>query len=242
MSLAVAHARAELLQLARYPTYALPTLAFPGVLMVLFGLQLEGADATRLLAGVSATAVLAVAFFQFGVGIASGRESTWERYVRTLPVSDSSRLAGRVLAGLGFALASTIVVWIAGATVGVRLDLGEYATLGAALVAGAIPFALLGIGLGYRLRPRSALPVANLLYLPLAIAGSLWGKPDDPPRGLDLASQALPTRSLMEILEPAASSSGGLPLRHAAALAAWTVAFGLFALHAYRRDEGERYR
>lgn len=242
MSLVVAHTRAELLQLVRYPTYAIPTLAFPGVLMLLFGSQLDGVEARRLLAGVSATAVLAVAFFQFGVGIASTRESTWERYVRTLPVGDATRLAARVAAGLAFAAVSATVVWIAGALVGARLGGGEYAALAAPLLAGGLPFALLGIGLGYRLPPRSALPVANLLYLPLAIGGSLWGKPDDAPRSLDLASQMLPTRSWMEILEGVTFPAEAVPLRHVAALASWTVVFGAFALYAYRRDEGERYR
>ena len=36
-------------------------------------------------------------------------------------------------------------------------------TLAAALVLGSIPFALLGIALGYWASPRGALPVANLL-------------------------------------------------------------------------------
>jgi ABC-2 type transport system permease protein len=85
------------------------------------------------------------------------------------------------------------------------------------------------------------LPIANLLYLPLAIGGSLWGKPDDPPRSLDIASNALPTRSWMEVLEPITGGGGRPPLPHLVALAAWSVAFAAFAWVAYRRDEGERY-
>jgi ABC-2 type transport system permease protein len=242
VSLALAHARAEMLQLLRYPTYAVPTLAFPSLLMVLFGAQLQGEEEVRLLAGISATAVLAVAFFQFGVGIASTRETTWERYVRTLPVRPSSRLAARVLAALAFALASAaLVAIVAAVAVDIRLEPWRYVALAAALLVGGVPFALLGIGLGYSLRPRAALPVANLLYLPLAIGGSLWGKPDDPPRSLDIASNALPTRSWMEILEPITGGWGVPPLRHVLALAAWSIAFGAFAWLAYQRDEGERY-
>jgi ABC-2 type transport system permease protein len=242
MTLALVHTRAEVLQLLRYPTYAVPTLAFPSLLMLLFGAQLQAEDDARLLAGISATAVLAVAFFQFGVGIASTRETTWERYVRTLPVRPSSRLAARVLAALAFALASaTLVAVVAALVVDVRLEPWRYATLAAALLVGGVPFALLGIGLGYSLRPRAALPIANLLYLPLAIGGSLWGKPDDPPPSLEIASNALPTRSWMEILEPITTGRGSPPLPHVLALAGWSVAFAAFAWLAYRRDEGERY-
>jgi ABC-2 type transport system permease protein len=240
--LVLVHAWAEVRQLLRYPTYALPTLLFPALLMLLFGARLETEDRARLLAGVCATAVLAVAFFQFGVGIAATRESTWERYVRTLPVRPAARLAARVLAALGFALASAVVVALVGALLlDARLDAGRYALLALALVVGGIPFALLGIGLGYWLRPRAALPVANLLYLPLAIAGSLWGKPDDVPPSLDDVSQTLPTRNWMEILDPLTAQSGTVPFRHVAALAAWSVVFAAFAWLAYRRDEGERY-
>jgi ABC-2 type transport system permease protein len=241
--LALAHARAEVLQLVRYPAYAAPTLAFPGLLMVLFGLQLDGAEAERLLAGVLATAVLGVAFFQFGVGIAGSRESPWEQYVRTLPVGACDRLAARVIAALGFALSAALVVALVGAVaVGVRLEPVRYVALSIALIAGGIPFALFGIALGYWLRPRAALPVANLLFLPLAIGGYLWGKPDDAPRPADFASQALPTRSWMEILVPVTTGVGSVPLRHVAALAAWSLIFAVLARWAYRRDEGERYR
>jgi ABC-2 type transport system permease protein len=242
VSLALVHTRAEILQLLRYPTYAVPTLVFPSLLMLLFGAQLDSDDDARLLAGISATAVLAVAFFQFGVGIASMRETTWERYIRTLPVRPASRLAARVLAALAFALASaTLVAVVAAAFLDVRLEPWRYVALEAALVVGGVPFALLGIGLGYSLPPRAALPIANLLYLPLAIGGSLWGKPDDPPRSLEIGSHALPTRSWMEILEPIARGTGSPPVPHVAALAAWSVVFGAFAWLAYRRDEGERY-
>ena len=242
MSITLAHARAEVVQLLRYPAYALPTLAFPGILMLLFGLQLEGPDADRLLAGVLATAVFGVAFFQFGVGIAASRESPWEQYARTLPVRPGSRLAARVIAALGFALAAALVVMlVGGAAVGVRLEPVRYLWLVAALIVGGIPFALFGIALGYWLRPRAALPVANLLFLPLAIGGSLWGKPDDPPPELDRASLVLPTRSWMEILDPITAGASTIPLRHVAALAGWSVVFGLLAVWAYRRDEGERY-
>src|SRR4029078_225247 len=92
--LALAHARAETLNLARYPAYSVPTVALPATLLLLFGRQSHRGAPDRLLAGLAATALLTVAFFQFGVGVAAGRTLPWETYLRTLPVSPTTRLTG----------------------------------------------------------------------------------------------------------------------------------------------------
>ncbi len=118
----------------------------------------------------------------------------------------------------------------------------RFCALGLALLVGSIPFALLGIAFGYWLPPRAALPVANILYLPLAVGGFLWMRPtQDVPHGVDVASQLLPTRSWMEVLDPIATGDHPIPLHHVAALTAWGLVFFALAWWGYRRDEGERF-
>jgi ABC-2 type transport system permease protein len=244
MRLALVHARAETLQFARYPSYSLPTILFPAVLLLLFGRQFERGEPERLLAGFAATALLTVVFFQFGVGIATSRTTPWETYLRTLPVTAGTRLASRVLSALAFAAATIgAVVLVASAAYGVELAAWRWCALAVALLAGSIPFALLGIGFGYWLPPRAALPVANLLFLPLAVGGSLWVRPTqaEVPRPVDIASQCLPTRSWIEVLDSVATGDHPLPLHHVAALLGWTAVFFGFAWLGYRRDEGERF-
>lgn len=244
MRLALAHARAETVNLARYPAYAVPTVAFPAILLLLFGRQFERGEPDRLLAGFAATALLTVAFFQFGVGIATSRTTPWETYLRTLPVGPTTRLAGRVLSALAFAAATVGAVTLVAFTVyGVEMPPWRLAALAVALLGGSIPFALLGIAFGYWLPPRAALPFANILFLPLAVGGFLWMRPtQDVPHNVDVASQLLPTRSWMEILDPIATGDRAVPLRHVAALAAWAFVFFAVAWWGYRRDEGERFR
>jgi ABC-2 type transport system permease protein len=241
--LALAHARAETVQLARYPAYAVPTVLFPAVLLLVFGRQFERGEPERLLAGFGATALLTVAFFQFGVGIATSRTTPWEAYLRTLPVAPATRLAGRVLSALAFGAATTgAVVAVATGVYHVDLPAWRYAALAVALLLGSVPFALLGIAFGYWLPPRAALPVANVLFLPLAVGGSLWVRPtDDIPRAVDVGSQLLPTRSWVEVLDAVATGDSPLPLHHVAALVGWAVIFFAAAWTGYRRDEGERF-
>jgi ABC-2 type transport system permease protein len=242
VTLVWAHARAETLQLLRYPSYAVPTLALPAVFLLVFGHGLATADPERLLAGFAATAVLMVTFFQFGVGIAVTRATPWETFVRTLPVGPGARLAARVLSALGFAAATVTVVGVATiAAFDARPTALRAAALVLGLVLGGIPFALLGIALGYWVSPRAAFPVANLVYFPLAIGGALWRRVEDAPRTVDVASQLLPTRSWIEILDPLSTGTRPVPLHHVAALAAWTFAFGALAWLGYRHDEGERF-
>jgi len=67
------YARAMTLELLRYPAFSVPTLAFPGLFFLLFVASRDDVDATLLVASFAGFAFLAVAFFQFGVGIAAER-------------------------------------------------------------------------------------------------------------------------------------------------------------------------
>jgi ABC-2 type transport system permease protein len=242
MRLALAHAKSDTLQYLRYPAYAVPTLLFPALLLAVVGRAFEQGEPERMLAGFAAMALLTVAFFQFGVGIAMTRTSPWETYIRTLPVTPTIRLIARLLSALAFAAISVAVV----CTVGVLLyepHLGGWRvpTLVLALAAGVVPFGLLGIAFGYWLPPRAALPVANIAFLMLAIGGSLWRRPEGIPESADTASQLLPTRSWIEILDAVATGDSPVPWHHVAALAGWAVVFFALAWLGYVRDEGERF-
>ena len=243
MRLALAYAKAETIEYGRYTPYSIPTLAFPAVLILLFGQQLVEDEPERMVAGFAATALITVSLFQFGVGIATGRVTPWESYVRTLPATATTRIAGRILSALVFAVATVVVVMVVGVAVyGAGFAPWRFVALILALLLGSVPFGLAGIALGYWLPPRSAMPIANIIVIPLIIAGFLWTRPpDDFPRTADLVSQLVPTRSWAEVLDSVSTGDHPLPLHHVAALAGWTVVFFALAWWGYRRDEGEQF-
>ncbi len=241
MKLAFLHARAATLELLRYPSFSVPTLALPTIFFAFFALPRAEGQADVLLASFVAYAVLSVAFFQFGVGIAADRVRPWERFVRTLPVSAAGRLGGRLMSAAVFATAALVtLLLLAVPTTHPGLSLDEWLRLGLALVVGSVPFTLLGIALGYWLPPRSALPVANILYLSLAYLGGLWTGPQGLPNVVSDTGQFLPTRQWADILWAAAT---GEPwqVEHWLALGAYGAVFAALAAWGYRRDEGERY-
>lgn len=243
MKLAVRHARAATVELLRQPAFSVPTLGFPSLFFLFFAVPGFGGDepevATAIYAGF---AVLGVAFFQFGVGIAFDRASPWERYLRTLPLAPAVRFGGRLLSALAFGSASAVVVVaVALLTVSPELSAASWLELSVVLLAGSIPFALLGIALGYLATPRGALPIANVVYLGLSFAGGLWTSPDDLPEAVEQVSVLLPTRAYADLLAGAALDEP-VGMRAWLVLAAYAVAAGWLAGWAYRRDEGQRYR
>ena len=242
MRLAVAHSRAMTLELARHPAYVVPTLAFPVAFFLFFVGSASADGPERRMATFAGFAAIGVAFFQFGVGIAAERNSPWESYLRTLPVGAGVRLLARVLSAAVFATAAAAaVVAVALATTDVSLTAAEWLELAAALLGGMLPFALLGVAVGYWAPARGALPLANLLYLALSYAGGLWFRPSTLPAAVARVSPYLPTRALADVL---AAPATGLPppWRAWCALAGFAAAFFAVAAWGYRRDEGLRYR
>jgi ABC-2 type transport system permease protein len=235
------HARAATLELLRYPSFSVPTMLFPTVLFLAWGSR-TGMPPNLALASYAAFAVLGVAFFQFGVGIAAERASPWHLFLRTLPVSAVVRFSARTASALVFALGScALLVLVALATTSVTLAPREWAEFAGALLLGAIPFSLLGITIGYWLTPRGALPVANILFLGLAYLGGLLAGAADLPSELEGLSDVLPTRLWGELLAASVGFGDWRPA-NALGLALYGAAFALLATWGYRHDEGERFR
>jgi ABC-2 type transport system permease protein len=238
------HVWIDTIELIRLPMYSVSTVVFPTLLFLLFGLPYaHSTEAARMImSSYAAYAVIGVTLFQFGVGIAADRDSPWEQFLRTLPVGVATRLAAQIAAALFFAFGSVSVVVIAGSAFGhARTDLALLARLVPTLLAGSIPFALLGITIGYWAGRRSALPIANLIYLPVALGGGLWMPPAALPKAIAAVSPLLPSRHYGEAVWAAAAGDPA-PLASWVWLLGYAILFGATAIWGYRRDEGRNYR
>jgi ABC-2 type transport system permease protein len=243
MRIALAHFRAQTLQHLRSPGYLLPTLAMPGLFYFLFeGPDTEVGLVTFLMASYAMWAVLGVAFFQFGSGIAEERTTPWERYLRTLPLSAGQRLAGRVLSATLFAAAAAAVVIVEAHLINpVSVPAGRWLPWLGALGAGGVVVGLGGIALGYWVSARAATPFATLAWLLLAYLGGLWATPTELPTWVREISPYLPTRVWGEVTW-AAIQGQTASLWDWLGLLAYAVGFAGLALWGYRRDEGAGYR
>ena len=232
MRIALAHGKTQTLQHLRAPGYLLPTLAMPGLFYFLF----EGQDqdvglVTHLMASYAMWAILGVAFFQFGVGIAEERTTAWERFLRTLPLS----------AAIFAAAAAAVVIVEAHLINPVHVAADRWLPWTLALLAGGVVVALGGIAMGYWVSRRAATALAMLAWLLLAYLGGLWALPAELPSWTEAVSPYLPTRLWAEVTWAAVLGQPSA-LGDWLGLLAYAVSFAVLALWGYRRDEGTSYR
>jgi ABC-2 type transport system permease protein len=239
--IALAHGKTQTLQHLRTPGYLLPTLAMPGLFYFLF----EGQDqdvglVTHLMASYAMWAILGVAFFQFGVGIAEERTTAWERFLRMLPLSAGQRLGGRVLSAAIFAAAAAAVVIAEAHLINpVSVATDRWLPWLGALAAGGVVVALGGIAMGYWVSRRAATALAMLAWLLLAYLGGLWALPAELPSWTETVSLYLPTRLWGEVTWAAVQGQAA-SLGDWLGLLAYGLGFAILALWGYRRDDTAR--
>lgn len=243
MTLLRVHTRIGFLDLIRWPGYVVPTVVFPAMFYLIFDLPFA-----RRSAGVAnfttlafiVFAIVGVTLYQFGVGIAQERGRPWERYLRVLPAPPFVRFAARIVTATIFGILTASVVAVAArAFTPIDLSLTQWLLVGLFAIAGAIPFVLIGISIGYWTSARAAVPIATAANLLLAYAGGLWMPPDELPKFVQTISPYLPTRAFADLLWSV--TGGGDATRGLTVLAAYGVTFAAIAAIGYRRDERKRY-
>ncbi len=171
-------AKYEFLRVLRTPAFALPTLLFPPMFYLLFGLLLNrGSDnaAHYLFATYSVFGVMAPGLFGFGVGVAIERERGWLALKRVAPMPPGAYLLAKMIMAMLFALIIYgVLALMAFGLGGVRLAPGQWLLLGAIATLGVMPFCALGLMIGSRANASGAPAMVNLIYLPMAFLSGLW--------------------------------------------------------------------
>ena len=235
--------RFSTLELLRLPAYSVPTLALPTMLYAFFGLSFSTSPelARYALASYAVFAVIGVALFQFGVGIAHDRSSPWEAFMRTLPIGAGVRVAARLTSALFFAAATATLVILCGIFLGhVAMPPSDWSRFAAALLVGGASFSSMGLAIGYWTGPKTSVPITNLAYLPLAFIGGLWIPPQFLPHAVAVISPFTPTRQYGELVW-ASVSGEAWSVAALLTLAGYAALFALLAAWGYRRNESERY-
>jgi len=243
-SLALTHAKFQLIETSRIPIALVGSAFFPAASMLFFVVPFTGDDpigSTYATASMVIFAVMTTNLFQYGIGVSEDRAHPWDPFNRTLPTGPGPRFAGRILAGLLMMAVSLIpllliAVFLTEATI---TPIRFLAAAGAVVVA-AVPFTLMGLGIGYALPSKAAIVVAQVLFFPLAFGGGLMSAPGSAPSFVETIAPYLPTGGAAGLLW-AAVGDYRIEVSSLVALAGWTTALAAFAVWAYRRDEGRRF-
>lgn len=228
-------AKYEFLRLLRTPIFALPTLLFPALFYLLFGVVMgsrgDGQAAQYLLATYGVFGVIGAALFGFGVTVAMEREQGLLALKRALPMPPGAYLLAKMAMAMLFsALVSLLLAALALTLAKVSLAPWQWALLVIVDVFGALPFCAIGLYLGTVANGSGAPAVVNLIYLPMAFLSGLWLPLTMLPDVFATLAPALPAYHLGQVaLKVVGMDAGGSLAVHLGVLVVVAVAFFILA-------------
>jgi ABC-2 type transport system permease protein len=233
-------ARAECLRYLRAPGFLLPTLLFPTVFYLMFGILLghaNGPDAPRfLLASYGTFGVMAPGLFGFGVSLALERDTGLLVLKRALPMPPGAYLLGKMaMAMLVAATVSLLLIAMALGLAHLALPPPRMLALVATDIFGVLPFCALGLLLGTLIKGQGAPGLVNMIYLPMSFLSGLWVPLSIMPKLLRQLAPLWPSYHLNQLALSAVGLGRGPAWPHALVLAGFTVGFLLLAARRLRR-------
>ena len=192
-------------------------------------------QSVELMVAMVAYGAIWAVFSATGPRIAHERAIGWTRQLRVTPLAPVSALSGKLVTALAAALPAMLLVALtAVVSHHVHLSAAQWLALFAAMWAGVLPLALLGLAIGYLAGDEIAFPLMMALYFALGALGGLWIPLSNMPHVMQDVGQVLPSNGLAQLGWRIAGGQASL-LTAAIVLAAWTLASALAAILAYRR-------
>jgi ABC-2 type transport system permease protein len=241
----VLEARNEFFQLLRSPGMVIPFLLLPVPLYVFFGVVLAGSSpdvrsnpelANYIFSGWCVYAAMGPAIFGVGCPLAVEREQGLLKLKRALPAPGGSYLTAKMIMSMGFALLAVGGVVAAAAVAGhITLSGGELLRHATVMIAGALPFAAIGLFIGACASGSVSPAVANLVFLPMIWLAGLFAPL---PKALEPWVVIWPAFHLNQVGLAAANVDGFRfinPLMSVAVLAGITLLFGGLAIRRLAR-------
>lgn len=229
----------EFMKVLRTPAFALPTLLFPLLFYVMFGIVLNrggsGEAAHYLLATYGVFGIMGPPLFGFGVGVAIERAQGYLTLKRALPMPPGAYLLAKTAMTMLFAvIVSLLLMAVAAGVGGVRLAPQQWLLLLLVNVLGTLPFCALGLWIGMLVKGSGAAALVNLIYLPMALLSGLWLPLAALPAIFGTLAPVWPSYHLAQLALKVIGRDAGQPVvLHLVALVAVTV---VFAVLAHRRS------
>ena len=187
-------------------------MGFPVIFYMLFlgerrsGAIIDGTVPWRvyLMVSMCTFGALVAALNAGGSRLATERATGWARQLRITPMPAWSYVVTKVTASMLVVLPVLVLVELVGFTFGgVRLGVIEWFALTGLLWTTALPFAVLGVFVGFMVNAETAYPVVTALMFVLGYFGRLFNPVNQMPAALHLR----PRRSRVSITPSSDSSS-----------------------------------
>jgi ABC-2 type transport system permease protein len=235
------YTRYELLRAFRNRRFFLFSLGFPIVLyFVIAGPQrhIDNFGGTGISAPLYYMAGLAsfgtmMSMISSGGRIAGERQAGWTRQLRITPLSPRSYLRAKVMTSYALAITTLVLLYAAGASLGVSLDARHWLEMTLLILVGLLPFAAFGIMIGHLMNVDSIGPVTGGVVSLLALVSGTWF-PVTHGFLYDIG-QYLPSYWLVQAGR-VATHGNGWGAQGWIVVGVWTVVLAALARYAYARD------
>ena len=239
---ALVYARYELLRTFRSRRFFIFALGFP--LGLYYLIAAPNHDVKNLgSSGISAPLYFMIGLAAFGsmsamlstgARIAGERQVGWNRQLRLTPLSTRTYFRVKVLIAYATATLSIVTMYVAGATLGVRLDAGNWVEMTLFMLIGLVPFAGIGIFIGHQLTVDSIGPAMGGITALFGFLGGVWF-PITGGGTLQNIAELLPSYWLVQAAHIGLGGDGW-GAKGWIVIIAWTAAAAALARWAYRRD------
>ncbi len=125
------------------------------------------------MAGLAAFGTMA-SMISAGGRIAAERQAGWTRQLRITPLTTREYFRAKVVSAYAMAITSLLLLYLAGASLGVSLPAHEWLAMTGLTLVGLIPLAALGITLGHLMNVDSIGPLTGGLVAILAFLAGTW--------------------------------------------------------------------
>lgn len=171
--------KSEVLKAIRTPQFTAPTLAFPVVFYLIFGVILAGdggeGRAVYLLATFGMFGALGPALFGFGVNVANERSNGWLDLKKISPMPIAAYILAKLFMAAVFGLIVICLLTIIGiAFGGLEISVGRWLLMVTTQLMCAVPFALMGMAIGFKVSTEAAPAIVNILFMLMSVFGGLW--------------------------------------------------------------------
>ncbi|WP_433617630.1 ABC transporter permease [Dactylosporangium sp. CA-139114] len=230
--------RLEAIRLFRNKRVVIFSTLMPALLVLIIGgVSVGGDPAAKQYVMVSMALFGAMtAATSSGGTIAVERGLGWNRTLRLTPLSPGAYVLNKVLLALLVAVPPVVVTFAIGAAgLHVRLTAAEWVLCFAGAWLSSLPFAALGVVIGYLAKPDSVQQVAALINLTLAAFGGLWVPVSLMPDFLRYIAKLTPSYWTGQVAR-SPLDGGHVDTQAVLVLLGWTLVLAVIALRRFRVD------
>ena len=239
--MSLTYLRMEIIRVIRNRRVLIFSILLPSILLLVIGYQVKN-DPT---AGTKAVAYIMISMGIFGaLSSATGTAGTiavergvgWNRQLRLTPLSPVKYVISKVVLSLLIVLPALIVVYAIGmAALGVQLPATVWLEIFLGSWLSALPFAALGLIIGYVAKPDSSQQVSALIFFMLALFGGLWLPIDTMPHIMRTIATYTPAYWASDVAH-APLMQGHFGTKGLVVLLAWAVGLGGIGIARFRAD------